>query len=268
MAKKQTIAEITAVFQDQARCLRELAVEVSQIGSRLTKMNGRLDRITRNLDLPDESSVGSASGDRESATTVNRGTQFSTSPCTCKIIPFSGTDPSLFSSIKSNDASGEFSQPLTLFPAAPGQPLSPELPDFRSVLQRDGLILLAWDRRDTEKGECYTAYWVTSAGIPRFYASRPLPAPEFSSAKPDHKSYAAEDGIEFYGQAAPLYMVHVAPELMMSNPQHGELRVAHIKKLKELGSTADFTYKYLLTTEKNREMPHGKSRDESHHQAG
>jgi hypothetical protein len=145
-------------------------------------------------------------------------------------------------------------QPFASLPylAAPGSDLPAGIPDFRMALQRDGLILLGWDKRFTETGERYTAYWVTSAGIPRYYASRPLLLADFPFANPDHKSYAAEDGIEFYGQKAPAYIVHVAPELMMSNPRHRELRMVHINMLKLQGSKVNFNYKYLLKTEKSR----------------
>jgi len=145
-------------------------------------------------------------------------------------------------------------QPIASLPylANPGSILPPEIPDFRMALQRDGLILLGWDKRFTETGERFTAYWVTSVGIPRFYASKPLLLVEFPLANPDHKSYAAEDGIEFYGQKAPAYIVHLAPDLLMSNPRHGELRTAHINMLKLQGSKVNFNYKYLLKTEKNR----------------
>jgi len=136
--------------------------------------------------------------------------------------------------------------------AVPGSSLPLGISDFRPALQRDGLILLGWDKRFSEAGERYTAYWVTSAGTPRFYASRPLLLADFPFANPDHKSYAAEDGIEFYGQKAPAYIVHVAPDLMMSNPGHRELRAAHINVLKNLGSKVNFNYKYLLKNEKNR----------------
>ena len=144
---------------------------------------------------------------------------------------------------------------LKPYMAKPGSPLPKDIPDFRPALQRDGLILLAWDKRITETGERYSAYWVTSAGIPRFYASKPLSAKDFSSATPHHKSYAAEDGIEFYGQDAPAYIVHVAPELMMSNPMHNELRLAHIALLICQGSNINFDYKYLLKNNKKRNLP-------------
>jgi len=152
--------------------------------------------------------------------------------------------------------------------AMPGEPLPGGFTDYRPLLQRNGLILLSWDKRKTEMGERYTAYWVTSSGIPRFYASKPHSFENFPYARPDHKSYAAEDGIEFYGQEAPAYVVHVAPELMMHNPQHGELRLAHIQTLKKQGSKLDFNYKYLLKTEKNRDTSHKMINGKDGHRAG
>ena len=166
-----------------------------------------------------------------------------------KIIPFPGLNT------QSPESENQRHAALTPIMALPGISLPEDIPDYRPILQRDGLILLAWDKRITETGERYTAYWVTSIGVPRFYASKPFSPTEFSSAHPDHKSYAAEDGIEFYGQEAPEYTVHVAPELMMSNPRHGELRPTHINKLKYQGSNVNFNYKYLLKTEKNRNLP-------------
>jgi len=181
-----------------------------------------------------------------------------------KIIPFPGPNNR---DTNSDHLSNKTSHGLTPIMALPGIPLPAHIPDYRLMLQRDGLILLAWDKRHTETGDRFTAYWVTSIGIPRFYASKPLCLVDFFNAHPDHKSYAAEDGIEFYGQEAPEYLVHVAPELMMSNPKHGELRSAHINKLKHLGNKANYNYKYLLKTEKKRTLlskkhdtgPHGRA---------
>ena len=166
--------------------------------------------------------------------------------------------------------SAEARFPPGCLPAIPGKALPDGFTDYRPLLQRDGLILLSWDKRVTEMGERYTAYWVTSAGISRFYASRALASEDFPAARPDHKSYAAEDGIEFYGQEAPVYVAHVAPELMMNNPRHGELRLTHIQTLKDQGSTVDFTYKYLLKTEKgkNRDTSCKKTKGINQHQAG
>ena len=179
-----------------------------------------------------------------------------------KIIPFrqsasheTETDPSCAPLFRAGEKTRRIIDsrlPSGCLLAIPGKPFPDGIIDYRGVLQRDGLILLSWDKRITEMGERYTAYWVTSVGIPRFYASRSLSPQDFPSARPDHKSYAAEDGIEFYGQHAPIYMVHIAPDLMMSHPQHGELRAAHIQALQEQGSTVDFDYIYLLKTEKEK----------------
>ena len=181
-----------------------------------------------------------------------------------KIIPF----PVLSAGgKKSRQAASQKSAGLTPILALPGIPLPASIPDYRIMLQRDGLILLAWDKRLTEQGDRYTAYWVTSVGTPRFYASKPLYLVDFFYARPDHKSYAAEDGIEFYGQEAPEYLVHVAPELMMSNPLHGKLRSEHISKLKHQGYEANYNYKYLLKTEKKRTLPQKKHNSGSHGRA-
>lgn len=136
--------------------------------------------------------------------------------------------------------------------ARPGEKLLETIPDFRPLLQRDGLILLSWDKRFCAKGARYTAYWVTSHGILRYYASPALSFEIFPEAIPNRKSYAAEDGIDFYGEPGPLYIVHVAPELMMSSNQKLAQRPEHIKKLKALGIEIDFDYSFLLTTERKK----------------
>ena len=186
------------------------------------------------------------------------------SPGAANIIHFPAVN--LLTSPNDDEESLSFLERFLALPflAPPEKPIPQNVPDFRPLLQRDGLILLAWDKRMTEMGERFTAYWVTSSGIPRFFASKPLSQKDFSSAWPDHKSYAAEDGIEFYGQAAPDYMVHVAPELMMSSSRHGELRQTHIKKLKKLGSKVNFNHKFLLTVEKNHNIAAGKRKNKSH----
>jgi hypothetical protein len=143
--------------------------------------------------------------------------------------------------------------------AKPGHVLPDTIPDFRPLLQRDGLILLSWDRRLTEGGERFTVYWVTSSGVCRYYASPALDRKAIATACPVRKSYAAEDGIEFYGQGEPSYVVHVAPELMMSCSDHENLRPEHIRRLKALGVTSDFDYRFVLTREKKKLPAAGKS---------
>lgn len=232
MKKALNTSKISSGFNDQIRSLQDLADEISRLESRIEKMTSTLDKIDRDL----------ASG-------IN-----AESHCPSNVIPFPGLDVHVFCNSEA-----------MRYLASPGKPLPGDIPDFRPLLQRDGLILLAWDKRATEIGERFTAYWVTSMGTPRFYASRAFHLSDFHSARPNHKSYAAEDGIEYYGQEAPAYLVHVAPELMMSNPRHRELRLAHIRTLQDLGSMVDFNYTYLLTKEKKLDLPPGKSKGRNRH---
>jgi hypothetical protein len=235
--------EIAANFLEQMNNLRNLISQVSRLENRITKTIVKLNKFSVDLEALGDISTPSPRYNTETY-------------CSSNIISFPGT----------------YLQKTSGFPvlkpliAKPGMPVPPETRDYRPVLQRDGLILLAWDMRTTENGELYSAYWVTSTGIPRYYASKPLQKQDFPYARPAHKSYAAEDGIEFYGQESPAFIVHVAPELMMSNPRHAELRSVHISLLKHLGSNVDFNYKYLLKTEKKRNLPSGK--EHPSHQAG
>ena len=213
---------------------------VETLKNRVAKLTHELCRINEELDFLTKRS-GNSGASEVQKNYYHHGTGRP------KIIPFPGTGykPPEYTKPK-------FSEPAMEYMAMPGMPLSPDIHDYRQSLQRDGLILLGWDKRDTEAGERFTAYWVTSTGTARFYASKQYESFNFPMAQPDHKSYAAEDGIEFYGQDAPAYIVHTAPELMMSNPRHGELRTSHISKLKQQGISVDFMYKYLLTYEKCR----------------
>ena len=286
MEKRREMSGINAELMAQAKTLHDLANQMLTLGSRIMNMSGKLNEAELNLkikeDFPSILSFSDASSlsfsgsseieiynDKAAGTTQNRFLE----KAKCKvstggppnIIPF--PKPGLFTTRSFSAEQAQFRkerfQVSVPFLAQPGNHLPSGIPDFRPLLQRDGLILLAWDKRITESGERYTAYWVTSCGIPRFYASKLCLPENFLAARPDHKSYAAEDGIEFYGQEAPVYMVHVAPELMMSNPRHAELRPAHIQILKNQDSVTDFDYKYLLTAEKKRSLPCGKCRGEN-----
>jgi hypothetical protein len=225
-----------------------------------------LKKIDRELDKFEELEAVSLLKVQNTAISELKNSEINTVPHSpSNIIPFPGKKgfftPKNTKRESSNYGNEGFfvSKPLI---AAPGEALPPNIHDYRPLLQRDGLILLAWDKRITEKGELYTAYWVTSAGVARFYASKPHSPDDFFLAQPDHKSYAAEDGIEFYGQEAPAYIVHIAPELMMNNPRHRELRQAHIETLRQQGNIADFNYKYLLKTAKKHGLSNNKEKAE------
>ena len=272
MEQRPNLSEITTELMDYVQNLQDLAGQVSQLGHRITKMSGMFSKFDQNLEMLgfsadsvlkgiplNESSHSKVLGGTKVPSSEKKTTAFGFS----NIIPFPGTG--MFAA---RSAQKDRALVLAPFLARPGIPLPPPITDYRPHLQRDGLILLAWDRRETEMGGRYTAYWVTSMGTPRFYASKLFSSEDFSSARPDHKSYAAEDGIEFYGQTVPACLVHVAPELMMSNPRHGELRTAHIKILESQGSKVDFSFKYLLKTEKNRKTPSKKNKGKQHNLVG
>ena len=232
------LSAITAAFKDHVLTLQDLADQVAHLGGRIAKIGSKFGIHNQDSDELDKRAPGfnAVTGSFPN------------------IIPF----PKTYQAVSKRQELSAFRSERSetpLFFASPGKSLPETIPDFRPVLQRDGLILLAWDKRKTDEGFRFTAYWVTSAGTPRFYASGPHSSEDFASARPARKSYAAEDGIEFYGQEAPLYLVHVAPELMKSNPRHKELRVNHINALKHQGSTVDFDYRYLLKNEKNLSFP-------------
>jgi len=239
MKKADGSNEISAEIEGLVRSLYDLANEVSRLENEITKMSVTSFQNANSV-VKNYSSVFEQSGYASAASGKSN------------IIPFPGSGVSINSCHRSEIPHTKQYLSALSYLAAPGSALPSGIFDFRPALQRDGLILLGWDKRLAETGERYTAYWVTSAGIPRFYASKPLPLENFPFANPDHKSYAAEDGIEFYGQKAPDYIVHVAPDLVMSNPRHKELRTAHINMLKNLGSKVNFNYKYLLKTAKKR----------------
>jgi hypothetical protein len=231
----QKLPEIKAVLLEKARILRELSNEAFHLEIQIRKIAGSIYNPEREIPwpaVPEEKS---------------------------NIIPFPVKEPQgAFRTPKAGNTLFPVSLPprfLAPILAKPGNPLPESIPDFRPMLQRDGLILLSWDKRITGNGERYTAYWVTSAGICRYYASEALDSKEFAAAQPVRKSYAAEDGIEFYGQSEPCYIVHVVPELMMSNADHAVERSICIKKLKALGVESDFDYVYLLTREKKKRAP-------------
>ena len=238
MRKTKKPSEITMELVGLAQNLQDIANHVSMLEEKIVKLPVEFRQNGNAFGITDFSRVLRRHEPAASALS--------------NIIPFSRFSVCDNSSTGLNNCLPE--PPFAAKPllGIPGRPLPSDIPDCRPLLQRDGLILLAWDKHATENGELFTAYWVTSIYVPRFYASKRFFLKDFHSANPDHKSYAAEDGIEYYGQSAPAYLVHVAPELMKSNPKHRDLRVDHINMLKRLGSQVNFNYKYLLQTEKKK----------------
>jgi hypothetical protein len=235
--KTQVLPQIRAILMDRAKVLKELSEQAHCLESQIVKIAGQLYEVEKETSgKKPGAGIGPRPGEAKKS----------------NIIPFPGSfGRPVPSEAPKYRSAGQFSFQVPIL-ARPGEPLPLSIPDFRLALQRDGLILLSWAKRHTEMGERYTAYWVTSQGINRYYASADLPAEHFASAVPVHKSYAAEDGIEFYGQNNLAYIVHVAPDLMISSSQAGDKRPEHIKKLRNLGMKADYSYRFLLTRERKR----------------
>jgi hypothetical protein len=238
--KTRILPQIRAVLMDRAKTLKDLSELAHNLENQFIKIAGQLYEIEKESSgkKPDSETGARAWKERKS-----------------NIIPFPGafTGP-VPSEAAGRPEPGRFSYQVPIL-ARPGEALPRSIPDFRLALQRDGLILLSWAKKHTEMGERYTAYWVTSQGINRYYASEDMDAGRFASAVPVRKSYAAEDGIEFYGQDKLAYIVHVAPDLMISGRQAGDKRSEHIKKLRTLGMKADYSYRFLLTKERKKQHP-------------
>jgi hypothetical protein len=235
--KNQILPQIRVLLIDRAKVLKELSNQAHCLENQIVKIAGQLYEIEKE-----------SAGKKPDTETGARPVETRKS----NIIPFPGSfGRPVLSEAPERQGAGGFSFQVPIL-ARPGEPLPLSIPDYRRALQRDGLILLSWAKRHTETGERYTAYWVTSQGINRYYASEDLDAGNFASAVPVRKSYAAEDGIEFYGQNNLAYIVHVAPDLMISSRQADDTRPEHIKKLRNLGMKADYSYRFLLTRERKR----------------
>jgi hypothetical protein len=235
IGKTRVLSQIREVLMDQEKILQDIADQSRFLENQFIKITGQLHEIEKeSLERKPDFETWSRPVE-------------STRP---NIIPFPGAfSRPVSSGIPGNQDSSRFQVPIL---ARPGEPLPRFIPDFRTALQRDGLILLSWAKRHTGAGERYTAYWVTSQGINRYYASDNLDAESFVFAVPVRKSYAAEDGIEFYDQHDLAYIVHVAPDLMISSRQAEDKRSEHIKTLRTLGMKADYSYRFLLTRERKK----------------
>jgi hypothetical protein len=266
MESTQNQHEIRRFLNEKIRALRDLSDQSYHLASQIKKMASRLNNHENRGYNQGESSARSLSGSFQGTipgSTFDSCLGFGGEARrpTAKIIPFpvQNTVPVPDKTITRSAGFKEFRS--SVFPflmpisGMPEQKLLESIPDFRPQLQRDGLILLSWDKRNTEMGERYTAYWVTSSGTWRYYASDSLDRTNFAFAQPVRKSYAAEDGIEFHGQRPPSYIVHVAPEFMMNYRDTEDFRPEHIKILKKLGIMNNFEYKYILTRERKKKQP-------------
>ena len=139
-----------------------------------------------------------------------------------------------------------------------GVPLPEGRPDFREALQRDGLVLVKWEKRVSGKGAFYSVQWAKSRGENRRkYWSRSMPEDEVPYAAP----CGCSRGFSYshnYGDPCE-YTVEVAPGDVMNGPFSEYHK--YVQGLKSLGLKADFDHDFDLTTEtrnrfleKNKEL--------------
>jgi hypothetical protein len=129
--------------------------------------------------------------------------------------------------------------------------------DFRTLLQRDGLILLSWALWEDWNGDGsliqrYIATWVTSRGNHRHFATCAIPGTELEKANPERRADAFfYKGI--YGDYHTATFKHiperiVADYLYLAAPfdLDGKTIPGYIQVLKAEGSTVDFDYEFSL----------------------
>jgi hypothetical protein len=146
--------------------------------------------------------------------------------------------------------------------AMPDQPFPVGHEDFRSLLQRDGLILMSWARwEDWAANETfeqrYIVTWAASKGKARHYATKPITAAELAAAAPERKADALFyrgaygdrfDILEYANKFIADYLYLVAPYDLTQATIPGFIQV-----LKAYGSTADFDREFTLGAARKNE---------------
>jgi|LSQA01.1.fsa_nt_gi hypothetical protein len=150
-------------------------------------------------------------------------------------------------------------QPIVLS-ALPGEPFPFGHEDLRSVLQRDGLILLSWavwnDWGDDGRLKVrYVANWATSAGRGCFhYATHDITREKISSALPERKG----DRLYYNGIYGNYYNTerNIADYVYLTAPlglDH-KTRIPFIETLKKNGVSVDFDFPFSIDLMKKLEF--------------
>jgi hypothetical protein len=126
-----------------------------------------------------------------------------------------------------------------------GSPLPDCYPDFREALQRNGLLLILWEKRIGQEGTFYNVLWAKSYGERRSTAwSGNIREEEIPYVMPyDNTDYSYREP-----ELRTVYTVKVAPE----NVLHGPISELpkYIQSLKDFGIKADFEYNFIFAAEK------------------
>ena len=144
----------------------------------------------------------------------------------------------------------------------PGQKLPEGYTDYRPLLQRDGLILYAWEIHDEE----IRIVWITANRGMYKYQAWADNEKDLETICPE-KKYA----IDRWNSDAnkPDFIIYAAPSGLSANT-----KTAFIAKLKEAGSTVNFDYVFSLGKQKveyertvldrieNRQIEHALNSDE------
>jgi len=129
-----------------------------------------------------------------------------------------------------------------VFEVMPDEPMPEGYPDYRPLLQRDGLILWAW--------EIYKDYtriiWLLSNRTMRKYQTRiydEIDSELLSTVCPDEQY-----NVDHWGHRVPDYIFYAAPPGLSVNT-----RTAFIKRLKTVGVSSNFDYEYSLGRQRQEE---------------
>ena len=176
-------------------------------------------------------------------------------PCRQKnghaVIPF----PTSYTGPKENPEASEPEQEET--PAksqeiyAPyGDPLPEGIEDYREVLQRNGLVLICYQKLASREGTFFDVLWAQSCGTTRARVTN------WSGAiREENLSYVMPlDAIvnykyhEFHAKLKIIYTVNVAPESVLNGPLSGFY--TYVQSLKDAGMKNDFDYNFIFAAEK------------------
>jgi len=122
----------------------------------------------------------------------------------------------------------------------PGEPMPEGYPDYRPLLQRDGLILWAWELFD----DFIKIVWLRSNGAMYRYQAVFDDEGDLATAFPEEKY---NPGRRFYTEKEPDFIIYTAPDLTVNT------RGAFIERLKASGVSVDFDYEFSLGKQRRQE---------------
>jgi hypothetical protein len=130
-----------------------------------------------------------------------------------------------------------------------GETLPEGIEDFREVLQRDGLVLICYQKLINREGTFFDVLWAQSGTRIRCTnwsgAIREECIPYVMPLDGIEDNYKYRD---FYKTLKTVYTVNVAPENALNGPLPGFF--AYVQSLKDAGIKNDFDYNFIFAAEK------------------